>query len=118
VHREKNWSDEVIRRLKLVADGFRWGLGAQKKTAGRNLRHPRFEALLTDLSARFVKLGPGEIDQEIERSLELVGKFFKGDRCGILEFQSDRKNLPAHSCLVADGLNVSRRTLTSANPLP
>jgi GAF domain-containing protein len=45
----------------------------------------RFETILTELSARFVKLDPNEVDQEIECTLQQVFGFFRADRCGLLE---------------------------------
>lgn len=51
----------------------------------------RFEAFISDLSARFVKLSPAEVDQEIERVLQKVMDFFQGDRCGLIEVHADRK---------------------------
>ncbi|MBP1751585.1 MAG: transcriptional regulator, Fis family [Geobacteraceae bacterium] len=117
VHREKNWSDEVIRRLKLVADVFAGAL-ERKRRRQEEIETSRFEALLTDLSARFVKLGPGEIDQEIERSLELVGKFFKGDRCGILDVQSDRKICRLTHAWFADGVERVSKDINLATHFP
>ncbi len=50
----------------------------------------RFEAFISDLSARFVKLPPGEVDQEIERALYKVMDFFQAHRCGLIEVHADR----------------------------
>ncbi|HQA80460.1 MAG TPA: sigma 54-interacting transcriptional regulator [Methanoregulaceae archaeon] len=45
----------------------------------------QFEALITDLSARFVRLTSDKVDEEIERALGSVLYFFHGDRCGLIK---------------------------------
>ena len=42
----------------------------------------RFETLISDISARFVRLPSSEVDGEIERALKQVLDFFDVDRCG------------------------------------
>src|SRR5580700_9023275 len=51
----------------------------------------RFETLISDLSARFIKLPAIKVNQEIERALREVTEFFNADRCGILEVFGDQK---------------------------
>jgi formate hydrogenlyase transcriptional activator len=43
-----------------------------------------FEALLSDLSARFVNLPPEDVDREIEKGLKAILDFFQVDRCGLV----------------------------------
>ncbi len=49
-----------------------------------------FEALLSDLSARFVHLPPEEVDREIELALKAILDFFKVDRCGLVRTMPGR----------------------------
>ena len=44
----------------------------------------KFEALLSDLSARFIIMSPEEADREIEHALEQIMKFFQVDRCALV----------------------------------
>ena len=44
----------------------------------------RFEALLSDLSARFVNIPPDRVDSEIEDGLRQILEFFQVDRCALL----------------------------------
>jgi formate hydrogenlyase transcriptional activator len=44
----------------------------------------RFERLLFDISARFINISPGQIDQEIQNALRQILEFFQVDRCGLV----------------------------------
>ena len=44
----------------------------------------RFEILISDISARFVRLPSEAVDIEIECALKQVLDFFDVDRCGML----------------------------------
>jgi PAS domain S-box-containing protein len=43
-----------------------------------------FEQLLSDLSARFVNIPPGQVDPEINLALKQLLEFFQVDRCGLV----------------------------------
>ncbi len=53
----------------------------------------RFETLISDISARFVKLPSNQVDTEIERALKQILEFFDVDRCGILGVSEDKQFL-------------------------
>ncbi len=53
----------------------------------------RFEDLASDLSARFVKCPPNQVDDEIIRALDLIRHFFGVDCCGLMEVLSDRRQI-------------------------
>ena len=53
----------------------------------------RFESLLSDLSARFVRVSADRLDGEIENALKAVLEFFQVDRCGLLLTLPDRSAL-------------------------
>ena len=57
----------------------------QRKLAEQALEDRlRFERLVSDLSARFVNIPPGQVDSEINRALQQLLEFFQVDRCGLL----------------------------------
>jgi formate hydrogenlyase transcriptional activator len=90
LNNEIHWPDELARRLKTVADVFA-GAVERKRRKLELTERLRFETLLTDLSARFVSIDTREIDRQIEGALEQIGELFHGDRCAILEVNTDRK---------------------------
>jgi formate hydrogenlyase transcriptional activator len=51
----------------------------------------RFERLLSDLSARFVKIAPDRVDSEIDYGLRQILEFFQVDRAGLM------RSLPGRS---------------------
>jgi len=63
-----------------------------------------FETLISDFSARFMKLPHSEIDQEIERSLAQVLEFFQVDRCGLLGISPDRKRVHVTHAAYAEAI--------------
>ena len=57
----------------------------RRKSAEETLKERlEFEALLSNLSARFVNLPPEDVDREIERALKAILDFFQVDRCGLV----------------------------------
>jgi formate hydrogenlyase transcriptional activator len=50
----------------------------------------RFEQMISDLSARFINMPPERLDDEIEKTLEMVLAFFEVDRVGLLHTLPDR----------------------------
>jgi GAF domain-containing protein len=64
----------------------------------------RFETLLSDLSARFVRLRPDQVDAEIERALREVTEFFHAHRCGLLDVFADQNVARLTHAWYADGV--------------
>lgn len=109
MHGERLW-EEYIQRLRLIGEIFTNVLD-QKKALLENKEKQReiteragFENLLADISACFVNLEPDEFDTKIRESLERIGKFFKGDRCGILEVDPDKRSIKVIHGWYAEGL--------------
>jgi len=50
----------------------------------------RFEMLISNISARFVRLSSSEVDNEIERALKQILDFFGADRCGLLGLHKEK----------------------------
>lgn len=44
----------------------------------------KFEALLFDLSARFININPDQVDLEVESALRKILGFFAVGRCGLI----------------------------------
>ncbi|MCU0596485.1 MAG: sigma 54-interacting transcriptional regulator [Desulfobacterota bacterium] len=49
-----------------------------------------FEALLSDLSARFIIVSPEEVNREIEHALKQILEFFQVDRCALVRVLKDK----------------------------
>lgn len=51
----------------------------------------RFELLVSDLSARFVRISPDRVDAEIEHGLRKILEFFQVDRAGLLQILPEKE---------------------------
>lgn len=78
----------------------------------------RFEAFISDLSARFVRISPGEVDSEIDRALEKVMNFFQGDRCALIEVSADGQSTRITHAAYGDGITIVAKTINLAGLLP
>jgi transcriptional regulator with GAF, ATPase, and Fis domain len=71
----------------------------------------KFEALLTDLSARFINLSPEEVDRGIEQALKAILDFFQVDRCGLVRTLPGRSTYQiTHAAYGEDVPPVPERT--------
>ena len=70
----------------------------------RRKEYSRFERVITDLSARFVNIASDQIDLEIERALELLLEFFQVDRCALLGFSPDLKQVHVTHAAYSDDI--------------
>jgi len=78
----------------------------------------RFETLLADLSAHFVRLTGEEVEQEVERAVGQIARFFGCDRCGLLEVHEDRRHVRVAYAWYAKGLERVPEDLNLANVFP
>jgi formate hydrogenlyase transcriptional activator len=65
-----------------------------------------FEALLSDLSARFINVSQEEIDQEIEKALKQILKFFQVDRCGLIRAVKGSNTLEITHIVQREGVSL------------
>jgi formate hydrogenlyase transcriptional activator len=66
---------------------------ARRKQAEESLRERlEFEALLSNLSARFVNLPPEAVDREIELALKDILDFLKVDRAGLIRTSKNKES--------------------------
>jgi transcriptional regulator with GAF, ATPase, and Fis domain len=89
VHRE--WSDELVQRLQLVADIFAAALMRQRqqRVIAEQLD---FEKLIADISSKFVHLAPDAIGKQIEVTLGKLGTFLKVDLATVLQCSAESGN--------------------------
>lgn len=64
----------------------------------------RFERLLFDVSASFVNLPLQEIDGQIQRSLQRLGRYLGIDRSSLAQFSEDKRDMVVTHCYVASGI--------------
>ncbi|MEN6466515.1 MAG: sigma 54-interacting transcriptional regulator, partial [Syntrophaceae bacterium] len=82
---------------------------------GRSERRLEFETMLADLSAKFVSLPPGQVDDAINNSLTDILKFFGIDRISLLRLMPDKTFfLISHN---ADAAGYSSYTVESLLPV-
>jgi PAS domain S-box-containing protein len=53
----------------------------------------RFEALISDLSVRFINVSSEQVDAEIERGLKKIQTFFEADRAALTQFSPDKSGI-------------------------
>lgn len=111
------WPEDVLRTLKPIADVIALSL-ERKRRKQEFMEKMQFETLLADLSASFVQLEPDEIDAKIEQALETIGKFFQGDRCGILEGNPAEKCAKITYAWYAEGTERVSNELNLARIFP
>lgn len=78
----------------------------------------RFETLISDISARFVRLPSDEIDSEIERNLKQIMDFFDVDRCGVLEVHKDKPFFHVTHACYAESIEQVSKDINLAHLFP
>lgn len=78
----------------------------------------RFETLISDISARFVKLPSGEVDSEIDHALQQIRDFFKVDRCGMLGVREDKQFVWVTHASYAEGVEKVSKDINLAALFP
>jgi signal transduction histidine kinase len=96
------WPDELAARLELLGTVFAGALDRKRQELSRAERL-RFETLLSEQSATFSGLPPGEVDHEIERALRRIADFFQADWGSLAEFSQDSRMARITHSWVADG---------------
>ena len=76
----------------------------------------KFEALLSDLSARFIIMSPEEADREIEHALEQIMKFFQVDRCALVRVLKDKDSWEITHLVQREGEGVLPLPLNTELP--
>ncbi|HEY5974417.1 MAG TPA: Fis family transcriptional regulator, partial [Geobacteraceae bacterium] len=94
----RSWHKSLISVLRLTGETFVKTLA--RSVEGRQVSQQlRFEQLITELSVRFINVTPDRVDQEIMAALQQLLEFFQFDRCGLLTYSPDKKQvLVTHAC--------------------
>ncbi len=87
VHRfaETRWPATFVDKLPSIAGQFGNAL-ARKQAQTESDRQLAFEAMLVDISARFVNPAPETIDAAMDGTLARIGTFFQADRVFVARF--------------------------------
>jgi PAS domain S-box-containing protein len=128
---ERDWPDALVKRLQLVAQIFANALA--RKRADQALRQSqdrlriaaeeledrlKFENLISDLSARMVVTASDDVDQEIDRALDTLLRFFRCERCGFLEVIREEDAVRITHARYAEGVEEVSKTLNLSSPFP
>lgn len=77
----------------------------EKKIAAKRLAlQGDFQKMVADLSTDLISAGIDNIDNKINNLLELVGRFFRGDRCYLIIFDEENKTLTNTHEWCAEGI--------------
>jgi signal transduction histidine kinase len=90
IRRERTWPDELVARMRLLADVF--GNALARKLAQEDLdRTIGFERLATRILAARLIAGPADDDRAIELALREIGEFLGVERASLWERLSHRE---------------------------
>ncbi len=78
----------------------------------------RFETLISDISARFVKLSAEDMDCRIEEALTQIREFFGVDRCGFLSVSPGKPFACITHASYADGIEHVSKEIDMAGLFP
>lgn len=82
--------EKQVKKLKAAAVMTNHHVDASAQTIEIFLR---FERLLSDLSAHFVRsMSSDEVDRSIENGLKMILDFFRGDRCSLFQIFADKNS--------------------------
>jgi PAS domain S-box-containing protein len=69
--------------------GLLWQRARRRRIEKSLVERLTFESLISDLSTTFINLSEEQIDPNIEKSLDRIGRFLKMDRIAVFEFSRD-----------------------------
>jgi formate hydrogenlyase transcriptional activator len=128
VRKEFVWPQDYIPRLRLLGEILVNTL-MLAQTRRQLKERLRFEGLISDLSAGFVNISPGDVHAEINKWLQRITEFFDSDRCTIGLFSEDGTQLmsafeyhregvePAPDSLAKDQMPWYLAQLTQGKPV-
>jgi len=106
----RTWDSRLISRFQQAADIFANALARKRAEEARQRleqeleRRLGFEAMLAELSAKFIILPPDEIDREIEKGLELLAKALGADRNTLGQVDPSRQEIRVTHSWAGPGL--------------
>ncbi len=103
---EHGWQELVIRRCHIVAETI--GSALLRRRRAREIEErSKFEALITDFSARFMNI-EADIDAITDEVLGELGEFLGTDRVSFLKVNSKENSLVPTRCWFAEGIEQDR----------
>ncbi len=102
---ERTWSDELVGRLRLVAEIFAGAL-ARKRAHDDVEQALGFERLLVDISATLLRGQPGDLDAAITSALRNIGEFLRVERVLLRSLTSDGSCFDTTHLWVASGVDA------------
>ncbi len=102
---ERTWSDELVGRLRLVAEIFASAL-ARKRAHDDVERALGFERLLVDISATLLRGRPGDLDAAITAALRDIGEFLRVERVLLRSLDADGSRFDTTHLWVASGVDA------------
>ncbi len=107
--RHIEWYDKTLKNVEGNVIGLlAIGQDITERVQAREAIEERlcFETLLSELSAAFINLPTGQVDQEIARWLECIVEFLEVDRSAVLEFSEDKKELQVTHSYAVPGIEL------------
>ena len=89
---KRQWPQKLVKRLNIVGIVFANAI-MRKRSDILIVELLKFETMLSDLSARFVKLPAEQIDLGITNGLKLIAEVLKIDRCAVAQLNQKKKEL-------------------------
>ena len=102
---ERTWSDELVGRLRLVAEVFASAL-ARKRAHDDVERALGFERLLVDISATLLRGQPGDLDAAISSALRTIGEFLRVERVLLWSLTHDGSRFDTTHSWIARGVDA------------
>ena len=102
---ERTWSDELVSRLRLVAEIFASAL-ARKRAHDDVERALGFERLLVDISATLLRESSGDLDAAITAALRDIGEFLRVERVLLRSLNFDGSRFDTTHLWVASGVDA------------
>jgi signal transduction histidine kinase len=108
-----DWPDQLVKRIRLIGDIFANAL--VRKRNEEKIKHQidklenqfRFERLISDLTVEFVNLDRGNLDEQIELSIERLLTFFQLDRMALLKVSPDKRTATVTHSANSDGITAA-----------
>jgi formate hydrogenlyase transcriptional activator len=108
---EREWSDAEIERLKLIGTIFANTL-LRKRAENELDEQMRFEILLSDLSAKFVRLPTNRVEGEIAHSLQRLNDFISSEHCTLWKLSESKIRLHATYSFSSQEIQFNPRFLS------
>ncbi len=88
----KTWQEDQIKLLKVVGEIIAGAIERARATTALT-RQVQMEKMVARISTRFINVGAGQLDREIERALEEIGIFTNVSRCYLFQVSADRRHM-------------------------